>query len=317
MGNFQSQVFTQPALGVEGDFCDHNPRVTFDAGAGALVAGPSGALVGRFCWTVPPQDIDGTNSIANNFGAGLVSGFLHREQQGLITVYLQDASLLVPAGFPVVLHTAGGFFVKNRGATEAVYGQKAYANYADGTASFAAAGSPTTGASATGSTITPETSSFTGSISNSLLTVTGVVTGTIYPGTTISGTNVVTGTQVTSQVSGTPGGDGTYEVSIPEQTVAATTISGTYGLLTIGTLTTPGPFQVGDLLVVSGSVVAGTQITANVTGTGGSGGTMVVNNNTNVTSQTIAAISNVETSWVARSSGLPGELVKISNWPIG
>jgi hypothetical protein len=300
---------------VEGDFCDHNPRYTYDAGAGGLVAGASGALVGRFCWTVPPPDIDGTNSLVNNFGAGAVAGFLHRNQQGLITVYLQDASLLVPAGFPLALFTGGGFFVKNRGTTEAIYGQKAYANFADGSCSFAATASPSTGASATGSSVAAETSSFTGSISGSQLTVAGVVTGTVYPGTTLSGTNVATGTVITSQVSGTPGGDGIYEVSIPEQTVASTTISGTYGLMTVGTITA-GNFGIGDNISGS-SVVAGTTVTQYVTGTGGTGSTMVVSNNTVVSSTTISAAGNVETTWYARSSGLAGELVKISNMPIG
>ena len=317
MGNFQSQVSTQPAIGVEGDFCDHNPRVTFDVGAGGLVAGASGALVGRFCWVVPPTDLEGTNTIVNNFGAGQVAGFLHREQQGLITVYLQYASLLLPTGFPAVLHVAGGFFVKNRGATQAQYGQKAYANFLDGSASFAATASPASGASATGSTIAPETFSVTASIAGDIMTVTAVGSGTIYPGATISGGATVSGTTVSSQISGTAGGVGDYYVSVAEQTVASTTISGTYGLLTIGTLTTTAPFAVGDTLNATGSVVAGTQITANVTGAGGTGGTMVVNNDTNVGSQTISAVSNVETSWIARSGGLPGELVKISNWPIG
>ena len=67
------------------------------------------------------------------------------------------------------------------------------------------------------------------------------------------------------------------------------------------------------MLTVSGSVVAGTYITANVTGSGGSGGTMVVSNNTNVGSQTISAASNVETKFYCRGSALPGELVKISS----
>jgi len=78
-----------------------------------------------------------------------------------------------------------------------------------------------------------------------LLTVTGSVTGTIYPGTTISGTGVATGTQIVSQVSGTAGAAGTYLVSIPEQTVSATTISGTYGTLTVGgTVTFTNSFNV-------------------------------------------------------------------------
>lgn len=315
---FQTQVQINPAPAVEGDFASTNPRATVLAGPGGLIAGDNGLVVGRWAWTTAEfVDADGAPAVANNFGAGSVAGFVHREQQGLITVYLQTASMLVPAGFPVTVFAEGDFYVKNSGTSQAQPGQKAYANFVDGTTTFAPTASPTTGASATGSTITPETFLATGSISGNVLTVTNVASGTIYPGSTISGTNVASGTQIVEQLSGTPGGNGTYSVSIPEQTVASTTISGTYGLLTIGTLTTTPTFQVGDQLNATGSVVAGTQITANVSGSGGSAGTMVVNNNTNVGSQVISAVSNVETKWFARSSGLAGELVKISSWPQG
>ncbi len=315
MGGFQSQVNVLQAPAVLGDFCDANPRYTVDAGQGGLVCGPGGVLVGRFAWLTNPDDSDGAPSIVNNFGIGPVAGFVHREQQGLIEVYLQESSLLVPAGFPITLFSGGGFWVKNDGATQVTPGLKAYANFADGKATFAATGTPTAGATSTGSTITPETSSFTGSIADSVLTVTGAVTGTIYAGTTISGSGVSSGTMIVAQLSGTAGGDGTYSVSIPGQTVASTVISGTYGLLTIGTAT--GTFHVGDLLAATGSVAAGTSITQSVTG-GSSSGTMVVNNNTNVTSQVIdVAAINVETKWIAMSSGAAGELVKISSQPLG
>ena len=46
-------------------------------------------------------------------------------------------------------------------------------------------------------------------------------------------------------------------------------------------------------------------------------GTMVVNNNTVVSSTTITASLAVETKWYARSSGLPGEAVKMSSVPLG
>ena len=117
---------------------------------------------------------------------------------------------------------------------------------------------------------------------------------------------------IVSQLSGTTGGIGTYAVSIPEQSVASTTISGTYGTLTVGGTVT-GTFGVGQTL--SGTnVVSGTAITALGTGTGGAG-TYIVNNNTSVSSTTITGATNVETSWYCRSSGLAGEIVKISNVP--
>jgi hypothetical protein len=164
------------------------------------------------------------------------------------------------------------------------------------------------------SSVAGSTFSVTGSISGNLLTVTAVGSGTVVPGATISGTGVLTGTQIVGQLSGTPGGVGVYELNYGEQTVASTTISGTYGTLTVGGTVT-GTFSVGDTITGSG-VVAGTAITALGTGTGGAG-TYIVNNNTVVSSTAINASQNVETKWIAMSGGLPGELVKISAQALG
>ena len=62
-----------------------------------------------------------------------------------------------------------------------------------------------------------------GSISGTTLTVSSVVLGTVTPSSVIRGQNIVTGTTIVSQLSGTTGGVGTYEVSV-SQTVASTTI---------------------------------------------------------------------------------------------
>lgn len=312
-GGFQTQAYTQPAAGVPGMRASNNPLFTYDAGPGGLVAGLGGVTVGRFAWANPPYDPNGAPTIVNSFGAGLPSGFVMRVQQGSNPNYLSYAGQTILQGYQMALVIGGDFWVYNDGTTQAQYGQKAYADLATGKISFAATGSPTTGASATTSSIAASTFSATGSITNGTLTVTAVGSGTLYPGATISGTNVASGTKIKSQISGTTGGVGQYLVSIPEQTVASTTISGTYGTLTIGTLTTTPVFAVNDQLNATGSVVAGTTITANITGSGGTGGTMVVDNNTGVSSQTISVTTNVETKWIARSSGLAGEPVKVSS----
>jgi hypothetical protein len=311
----QTQAYYQPAPAVAGDFASKNVCYTYDAGPGGLVAGPAGLSLALFAWTAPPVDADGTPSLANNFGAGPVAGFAHRTQSGILTQYLQAASMLVPTGFPVTLMTGGDFWVVNNGATTAVPGQKAYATLTNGQATFAATGAPTTGASGSTSSIAAETFSVTGSIAGDILTVTAVGSGTVYPGATISGTNVTTGNAVVSQINGTIGGIGTYYVSIPEQSTVSETISGTYGLLTVGGTVVAG-FAVNQTISGS-SVVSGTTITALGTGTGGAG-TYVVNNNTVVSSTaiTVAGI-NVETKWIAMSTAQPGELVKISSHPLG
>lgn len=311
----QTQVYNQPGMGVEGDWASKNPVDIYLAGPGGLIAGtgPSaaGVLVGSAVWAVPPVDIDNAPTVVNNFGSGNIAGLIHRDQQGLLTVYLQQASLLVPSGFPITIVNGGDLLVRNNGTTYCNVGMKAYANFGTGLLSFALTGTPGTGGSGSASTVAAGTSSVTGSIAGNILTVTAVGSGTVYPGTTISGTGVSSGTQILSQISGTAGGIGTYYVSITGQTVASTTISGTYGLLTVGGTVVSG-FAVGD--TISGTnVVTGTTITALGTGTGGAG-TYIVNNNTVVSSTAISvAANNVETKWVAASAGPAGSLIKITS----
>lgn len=314
-GGFQTQVYSQPAAAVAGDRASQNPIASFDAGPGGLVSGAS-LFVGRFAWVTGATDPNNAPTVANSFGAGIPAGFLMRNQQGLNTTFLSYAGMQVQPGAQTALQIQGDFWVVNDGSTEAIIGQKAYANLADGKVTFAATGSPTTGPSATGSSIAASTFSVTGSIANDVLTVTAVSSGTIVAGATISGSGIASGTKVLSQISGTTGGAGTYRVSIPDQTVASTTVSGTYGTMTIGTVT-QGNFAVGQQLNATGSVVAGTTITQALTGTGGSGSTFVVDNNTVVGSQVISALTTVETKFVARSAGPAGAIIKISSWGTG
>lgn len=317
-GGFQTAVNDQPAPAVAGDFASMNPYFTFDAGPGGLVSGPSGAVVGRFAWAVAPADADGTPSQVNSFGTGSVSGFVPREQQGLVTTYLQDASMLIPTGFQMTLMVGGGFWVKNDGATQALPGQKAYANFADGKATFAATASPTAGATSTASTIAAKTATVTASIINDTLIVTAASGDPIVAGATLAtGTSVAAGTQIVRQLSGTTGGIGTYAISIPGQSVASEAMTFTYGLLTVGGTVVAG-FGLGDTIVNSGgTAITGTTITQLGTGVGGAG-TYYVNKTQTVGSQTINVLAvNVETKWYAMSSGGAGELVKISDHPLG
>jgi hypothetical protein len=314
MAGFQTSVNAQPAPALAGDFASHNPRWNVNAGPGGLVAGPNGLTVGRFAWLdASLLDADGAPARVNNYGSGPVAGFVHREQGvALIGTYLGTSSLVIPAGFGVTIFSGGDFWVKNEGTTEALPGQYAYASYANGAASFAAANSGGT-ASATG-VVVASTASVTGSISGNILTVTAVGSGVLVPGGTLSGTNVATGTQIVSQITGTAGGIGTYAVSIPDQTVASTTISETYGTLTLSGSVT-GTFGVGDVLSGSG-VTAGTTITALGTGTGGTG-TYIVSPNTAVSSTTVTGGVGVQTKWVCASAGPAGGLVKITSHILG
>ncbi len=137
--------------------------------------------------------------------------------------------------------------------------------------------SPATLASFTAA-IAPATASVTGSISGYILTVSAVASGTLVPGTVLSGTGVTANTRITSQLTGTAGGVGTYAVDT-SQTVASTAISGAYGTMTVSAVAS-GTLSVGQEVLGAG-VTAGTVITALGTGTGLTG-TYIVN-----TSQTV------------------------------
>lgn len=312
--NFQTFVGTQPSPAVAGDFASANPRSSVLAGPGGLVSGLSGVFVGRFAWlSYDRVDSNQAPAEVNNFGVGVPDGFVHRDQQGLITQFLSESSMLIPPGFAITVMDSGDYWIVNSGLVEATPGMKAFAQFGTGLASFAATGS-TTSASATGS-IAAATFAVTASIAGDLMTVSAVSSGTLVNGATIAGAGVATGTQITSQelplLAGEAlGGVGRYSLSIGEQVVASEAITGTYGVFTAASALS-GTFSLGDPLSGS-SVVAGTAITQFLTGTGGLG-TYAVNNNTVVASTTVTAGTDVETKWFCRSTGLPGELVKISS----
>lgn len=326
MYGMQTQVNAQQAPAVAGDWCDGNPRAFVDAGQGALVAGDAGLIVGRFAWLSQAQlDNDNAPAIANNFGTGAPAGLLHRQQQGLIVTYLADASMQVQPGFEVALCSAGGLWVQNDGATAAVVGQKAYASFADGKVSFAATGAASTATSSAGSLAAGAGASATGVINGNIFTATGSLSGTFVAGGILSGTGVASGTAIVEQV--TPllagealGGLGRYVVSIPNQTVASTTISESWGVLTLGG-TIAGTFNAGDPVSGPGGssdpIPDGAYIVAQLTGTPGGAGTYLVNKTGTSTSAVVTAATNVETKWIAASAALPGELVKITSWPNG
>gem|GEM_PF-564805 len=316
-GGFQTQVFSQPAIGVAGDFASLNPYSMFDVGAAGLVAGANGVTVGRFAWVTSPLDANNGPSVANSSGAGNVSGLVLRNQQGLNTTFLSYAGMTVPAGLPVALATGGDFIVVNEGSAQALRGMKAYAAFATGAISFAAAGAPTT-ASATLSTIANGTAaSTTGSITGNIMTVSAVASGTIFPGAVVSGTGVVSGTSVLAQISGTTGGVGTYYVDVPEQTVASTTLTITPLVLDASGGSITGTIALGDVVVSSSGTVTGTIAGALLASVYATNKYVLQRPNAfttigTATSGTVVVATNVETPWYALNSATAGEHVKIS-----
>lgn len=327
MSDFPNQVNTLQAPAVEGDFATANPRASVLAGEGALIAGRGvidgvvvpGIVVGRFGWTTYESvDNDNAPGTVNTFGSGQPAGLVHRAQVGFILPFLATASMLLPTGQQTMLFNKVDLWVKNRGATAAQIGQKAFAVFADGSASFAATGATPGGGSGSASSIAAATFAATGSIAGDTATLTAIGSGTVYAGATISGSGVASGTKIVSQL--TPlltgeaiGGVGRYQVSIPEQSVASTAISGTYGVLTVGGTVVNG-FGPGQTVTGSG-ISAPTTVYQQLTGTAGGAGTYVVDVNTVVSSTAITSANAIETKWIARSAGAVGELVKISDIP--
>lgn len=262
--SFQSQVNAQPAPAVAGDFASANPRATVLAGPGGLVAGASGVTVGRFAW------LETLGNIVRNYGTAphAPTGFVHREQQALITQFLAATSNLVPEGLPVTLHNQGDFWAVNDGAQTSAIGDAIYATYANGKVTTGAAA---TGASATGSMGSTNTASlgatFTATGTGTSFVVTGV-TGLISIGDEIAGTGVTAGTTIDAQVSGTPGGAGTYTTSAATTSAADTITS--FGDVVKVTVTT-GLISVGDTVAGGAGFPVGATVTAILTGTGGAG----------------------------------------------
>lgn len=135
---FQTQVNLQQAPAVAGDFASSNPRANLPAPEGGYVAGAAGVTVGRFAW------VQGDGVSVLNSGSGKPDGFIHREQQALISTYLAEASNVVPVGFPVTVMRTGDYYA-TANVSSAVKGEKAFASLTDGSIQFAATGSTISG----------------------------------------------------------------------------------------------------------------------------------------------------------------------------
>ncbi|MDE1158426.1 MAG: hypothetical protein PW791_09135 [Neorhizobium sp.] len=142
---FQTQVQLTQAPAVAGDFASANPRHSVLSVPGGFIAGTNGLTIGLFAWADTA-----TGTILSNTGTGAPTGFVHRDLQALITTYLAEFGMTIPAGFGIgELFNGGDFWVKNAGASAVTIGQKAFANNTNGTVSFAAAGATVAGSTET------------------------------------------------------------------------------------------------------------------------------------------------------------------------
>jgi len=103
---------------------------------------------------------------------------------------------------------------------------------------------------------------------SNVLDVTAVTSGTLQATDVISGTNVTVGTVIGSQLTGSPGGIGTYAIGTYQQ-AASTTITSLSSTLNV-TAVSSGSIIVGALLAGT-NITANTLVTSQKTGTGGVG----------------------------------------------
>ena len=140
--SFQTTVNYTWVQGFPGGLASANPRRSVIAPEGGFRAGHTGITIAAFAWV----NQDGLT--VSNTGSGKPAGFVHRDQQGLTTQYLQASTMAVPAGFGITLSGGGDYW--SISGTPANRGDSVYASEADGTIQTAAAGTAPQGTVDTG-----------------------------------------------------------------------------------------------------------------------------------------------------------------------
>lgn len=123
--SFQKNLNRDLPVGVEGDFASTNPYHTVLAGEGALKAGADGVVIGAFAWADPDTGLVSNKQVQNG-----ILGFVRRDNTALISQYLAESSMRIPAGFIITLYDKGDFWARFEG--EATVGQKVFASTKDG-----------------------------------------------------------------------------------------------------------------------------------------------------------------------------------------
>ena len=200
---FQNVVNNQPGVARAGDFAGAQLRVVVPGVRGQLLAAaaPNQPSIGQFAWADQL-----TGMVTGNYQGTLASkiGFTHNDTQAVIAPFLAPNENYFEANLPVTLYEKGSFWANfPSGAT---VGQSVFANYAGGSVYAAASGTSTQVASVTGAI----------AATTGILTVSAVGSGTLAPYNFLTGANIATapgvtlGLIITSQLTGTLGGIGTY-----------------------------------------------------------------------------------------------------------
>ncbi len=123
--SFQKTLNRDLPIGIEGDFASTNPYHTVLAGEGALKAGADGVTIGVFAWANAT-----TGLVSNKQVQDGILGFVRRDNTALISQYLAESSMRIPAGFGITLYDGGDFWARFDGG--ATVGQKVFASTKDG-----------------------------------------------------------------------------------------------------------------------------------------------------------------------------------------
>ena len=292
---FQTLVNNQPAPGVAGDFYGANPRAVVLAGPSNLVAPAGGLIVGNFAWA----DLT-TELVSQDYNPNGQLGFLRRSDQAIITEYLGFSTFVLNAGFPVTLFSQGDFW--GLFAAGATPGQKVYADPATGALIAGGASAP-----AVTSVTASAGASFTGVVATNVLTA-SAVTGYLTPGDIVNGAGVVD-VVLGAQLTGTPGGAGTYTfVHADVSSEAMTSTSTQLDVTAVGS----GTLAAGDDINGTG-VTAGTQIVSQTSGTPGGVGFYTLSVGQRFASTTVT-VNAIATPWKVKSTAAAGDVAKISTW---
>lgn len=226
---FQSFVNTYMPLGQKGARASMNPRAFVLGGEGDYRAdGTDVVTVGNFAWLVPGGTAHGAVT------SGAIIGFVANELESLITTWLAQDIMTIPAGLIVPAYTHGDFWAEIAGAV--AVGDTIYATSTTGAPTTSAGVSgvnPDTGFKAASAVLANASSSGNVSIAGAtgIMTVAATVTGKIQPGAygqvgdNVSGTGVPANVFVLNQLTGTAGVDGTYNTTYRGADISAFTDS--------------------------------------------------------------------------------------------
>jgi hypothetical protein len=325
---FQTHVNVYPGIGVAGARASQNPIAAVVAGQLGLVAGAGGTTVGKFAWNTYPT-AGGPGQANSQCLTGLVpDGFVSNVQQALITTWLGEDSMVVPAGYPIVEMEIGDFFANNPYA-EAVIGQKVFVNLFSGDVLGGTAGSFPTNEIGTAAVIGSATTSLTNPYQ---VTISSLTSGVLEPGQQVFGLSTTQRVYIDNL--GTWNGTTGYivintPVTAAQTAVALTTTtpsgagggaivaSGNPGVtLTIASIVAGSQVLPGQFVQPGSGIPSGTYI-ASLGTFNGATGTVVLSQaiTATITSATLTLSAFIETPWKILSAANVGDLVKIGIRP--